>query len=164
MQNGIETMLVLVFYIGDIRYTIKCDKIREIAPMVTLKQAPHTPDYFAGFFNYRGTIVPVLDLCQLIHGCACRLRLSTRIILVDYARKDSAGILGLLAERVTETVEMPESAFSKPGIHSDDAPFLGGIMMEENEMIQYIDLDMLPNCLNLLPMDESATPDGSEDD
>jgi len=147
--------------------------------MVTLKQAPHTPDWFAGFFNYRGTIVPVLDLCQLIHGCACRLRLSTRIILVDYSRQDAArqdaarqdtargnaaGILGMLAERVTETVEMPESAFSKPGIHSDDAPFLGGIMMEENEMIQYIDLDLLPNCLNLLPMDESGAPDGSEND
>ncbi len=49
-------MLVLLFYIGDIRYTIKCDKIREIAPTVTLKQAPQTPDYFAGFFNYSGIL------------------------------------------------------------------------------------------------------------
>ncbi len=157
-------MLVLLFYIGDIRYTIKCDKIREIAPTVTLKQAPQTPDYFAGFFNYRGTIVPVLDLCQLIHGCSCNLRLSTRIILVDYVQKDAHGIIGLLAERVTETVEIPESAFTEPGIRSEEAPFLGGIMMEGNEMIQYIDLDLIPNSVNLLPMIESDVPDGSEND
>ncbi|RLB99757.1 MAG: chemotaxis protein CheW, partial [Deltaproteobacteria bacterium] len=46
-------MLILLFYIGNIMYTIKCEKVREIAPMVTLKEIPHTPDFFAGFFNYR---------------------------------------------------------------------------------------------------------------
>ena len=77
-------MLVLLFYLGDVTYTIKCDKVREIAPMVALKTMPHAPDFFAGLFNYRGMIVPVIDLCQLIQGRPCQIRLSTRIILVDY--------------------------------------------------------------------------------
>lgn len=145
-------MLILLFYIGNVMYTIKCENVREIAPMVKLKEMPHTPDFFAGFFNYRGTIVPVIDLCQLVQGRPCRMRLSTRIILVDYLAKDgSSHLLGLMAERVTETVRKSKDAFVQPGIRSEDAPYLGGIVMEQQKMIQYIDLDKLPDCINFLP-------------
>jgi len=145
-------MLVLLFFIGDVMYTIKCDNVREIAPMVKLKSVPHTPDFFAGYFNYRGSIVPVIDLCQLIQGIPCRMRMSTRIILVDYPGKENiSNIIGLMAERVTETVRKPKESFILPNIRSKDAPYLGGIVMEENEMIQYIDLEKLPNCINFMP-------------
>ncbi|MDM8550473.1 chemotaxis protein CheW [Desulfobacterales bacterium HSG2] len=148
-------MLILLFYIGNVMYTIKCDNVREIAPMVMLKEIPHTPDFFAGFFNYRGTIVPVIDLCQLIQGCPCQMRLSTRIILVDYMGKDNMPhILGLMAERVTETIRKPKDAFVLPGIRSEQAPYLGGIVMEQKKMIQYIDLDRLPSCINFLPQED----------
>jgi chemotaxis-related protein WspB len=159
--NNAEEMLILLFYIGEAVYTVKCEKVREIAPMVTLKPVPHTPDFFAGFFNYRGTVVPVIDLCRLIQGCPCRMRLSTRIILVDYSGKgDRSDIIGLIAERVTETVRKPEDAFVFSGIRSADAPYLGGIVMEQKKMIQYIDLDLLPNCIAFLPKDapESDLP------
>ncbi|OQX18910.1 MAG: hypothetical protein BWK80_37560 [Desulfobacteraceae bacterium IS3] len=148
-------MLILLFYIGNVMYTIKCDKVREIAPVVTLKEIPHTPDFFAGYFNYRGIIVPVIDLCRLIQGYPCQMRLSTRIILVDYKEKDgSSRILGLMAERVTETVRKNKDAFIMPGIRSEGAPYLGGIVMEQKKMIQYIDLDKLPAYVNFLPEKE----------
>ena len=41
-------MLILFFYLGDVKYSIKCEKVREVAPMVTLKDVPNTPEYFAG--------------------------------------------------------------------------------------------------------------------
>jgi len=148
-------MLILLFYIGDVMYTIKCEKVREIAPMVALKEVPHTPDFFAGYFNYRGDIVPVIDLCLLVQGQPCRMRLSTRIILVDYQTGETSHTLGLIAERITETVRKPGDIFISPGIRTDHAPYLGGIMMEKKKMIQYIDLDQLPSCINFLPDTES---------
>ncbi len=147
-----DDTLALLFYIGDVKYTIKCEKIREIAPMVSLKPVPHTPEFFAGYFNYRGDIVPVIDLCQLIQGIPCCMRLSTRIILVNYMGKnDIPHIVGLIAERVTETMRKPEDAFVLPGIKSKEAPYLRGIVMERGEMIQYIDLNLLPDCIDFLP-------------
>ena len=143
-------------------YTIKCERVREIAPMVNLKAVPHAPEYFAGYFNYRGSVVPVIDLCWLIEGRPCLKRLSTRIILVDYLRKNSTPyILGLIAERVTETVMKPDDSFMKPGLTSDKASFLGGIVMEQKQMIQYIDLDKLPNCIGFLPMLEDDNGEGN---
>ena len=150
-------MLVLIFYLGNTMYTMKCDRVREVAPMVKLKEVPHTPDYFAGLFNYRGVVVPVIDLRQLIQGCPCQMRLSTRIILVDYLREDKTpAIIGLMAERVTDAVKKSQDAFVSPGLSMQEAPYLGGFIMEGNDMIQYIDLDLLPEALRFLPLLEGA--------
>jgi len=155
-------MLALLFHIGGIRYIIRSDRVREIAPMVALKDVPHSPAYFSGYFNYRGAIVPVIDLCQLIQNAPCRMRLSTRIILVDYRRKAASHILGLIAERVTEAVKKTEDAFVSTGIRSRKAPYLGGIVMEGDEMIQCLELDRLPDCIDFLPDSAPTAGDGND--
>ncbi|MFP4085935.1 MAG: chemotaxis protein CheW [Desulfobacteraceae bacterium] len=156
-------MLVLLFYLGDTMYTMRCDKVREVAPVVKLKEVPHTPDYFAGLFNYRGTIVPVIDLRRLIQGRPCEMRMSTRIILVDYAREDHTFyIIGLMAERVTETLRKSEDAFVWPGLNMNGAPYLGGMVMEDRDMIQYLDVDRLPQSLKFLPLIENKDYDPEE--
>ncbi len=153
-------MLVLLFHLGDIMYTMKCDRVREVAPIVKLKEVPHAPVYVAGLFNYRGVIVPVIDLRRLIQGQPCEMRMSTRVILVDYLKDDNTPyILGLMAERVTETARKDDSAFLTPGLQMKEAPYLGSLMMEDNEMIQYVDLDLLPESFQFLPALENAHHD-----
>jgi len=157
-------MLALLFYVKDVMYTVKCDQIREIAPMVHLKEVPHSPPFFAGYFNFRGRIIPVIDLTQLIAGEPCRIRLSTRIILADYpSRKREGHILGLMAERVTETFRKPEDAFVPPSIRSKTDPYLGGIVMDEGRMIQYLELPRLPDCIDFLPEPEDDAEAGADD-
>lgn len=148
-------MLVLQFYLGDVMYVIECDRVKEVAPMVALKKIPHAPACVAGLFNYRGAIVPVIDLRQYIHGSPCQLRLSTRIILVEYLKPDKTpGMFAIMAERITEAIDRPKSAFVPPGITMQNAPYLSGILMEHDEMIQLIDLNRLAKSLKLLAMFE----------
>lgn len=154
-------MLVLRFYLGDIMYVMRSDRVKEVAPMVNLKKIPHAPDSLAGLFNYRGRIVPVIDLCQLIHGYPCRMRLSTRIILIDFPNPP---VLGIMAERVTEAINKSEEAILSPGIVMHNAPYLGGIVMEQKDMVHYIDLDRLASNLNFLPMLQNTTTHGAEID
>ncbi len=155
-----RVMLVLYFYLGDVMYAVKCTKVREIAPMVELKEVPHAPEYFVGLFNYRGMIVPVVDLRQLIQGQACQDRLSTRIILVDYKAQDgNPAILGLRAERVTEALMKSEEAFIPSSVDLQDAPYLGAVLMEGDSMIQFIDLERLPASLNLKNAREFCEPE-----
>jgi len=149
-------MLMLLFYLGDILCTLKCEKVREITPLVNLKKVLHAPDYFAGYFNYRGMIVPVIDLRQFIYGHPCHKRLSTRIILADYKKKDSHPIIGFMAERITEAVMKPEDAVLTMGLNIPEAPYLGNLVIEKKEMIQYIDLEKLPQSLDCLTMPEDG--------
>jgi chemotaxis-related protein WspB len=56
--------------------------------------------------------------------------------------------LGLLAEGVTETRSIPESAFRPPGIAPPDAAYLGDVATEEGGMIELLNVDsMLPDGL-----------------
>ncbi len=157
-------MLALLFCLGDIKYAIPGSKVREIVPLVSLKTISHAPEYFAGFFNYRGEIVPVIDLRKLIQGVPCRMRMSSRIILVDYAGKGGAVYtLGLMAEQVTDTFRCSHKMLTNPA-QVNKAPFLGGIAMEKMEVIQHINPDALPDCIDFLPLFPKDDKSGQNSD
>lgn len=136
--------LFLLFELGDMSYAVSCNKIREIVPPVKLLRASGRSEYFAGFLNYRGQIVAVIDLCRLLRGQSCRIRLSTRIILIEYADSNQeSNLLGLLTQGVSEIIRKSEKEFASSTSYSDTAPYLGGILMENSKVIQYIDLNQL---------------------
>jgi chemotaxis-related protein WspB len=137
-------MLFLVFDMGQDRYALEADAIVEVLPLVDIKRIPGAPAGVAGLLNYRGTPVPVIDLNELALGRAATRRLSTRIVLVDY--RDVAGethLLGLLVERVLETLRREPGDFVTPGIASDAAPYLGAVTTDGAGLIQRVDVDML---------------------
>ncbi len=135
---------MLLFYVGKDLYAIESSRVVEVIPRVALRKVHHVPEYVAGLFNYRSKIVPVIDLCHLIRGTSSRFCLSTRIIMVSYPHQDyGQQYLGLVAERITETLNKPETAFVDSGIRVKEAPYLGGILMDEKGIIQRIHLEQL---------------------
>lgn len=137
-------MLFLVFEIGQERYCLEVSSIIEVTPMVIFKKIPHAPAYVSGLFNYRGAIVPVIDLSTLLIGIPSRPLFSTRIILVDYVGDKTHHILGLLTERATETFSCKEEDFQPPGIEVDGAQYLGDVIFDERGMIQRVRIEKLP--------------------
>ena len=138
-------MLLIVFNIGKDRFGLDVSQIIEVIPLVTFKKVHRTPKYVSGIFNYRGTMVPVIDLSTLISGKPSQPLLSTRVILVNYTSPDNHHTLGLVAERVTETMVFREEDFKPPVIESDTTRYLGDIMTTEDGMIQRITIE------NILP-------------
>lgn len=137
-------MLMLLFYVRNVLYAIESSRVVEVIPRVALRKVHHVPDYVAGLFNYRGKIVPVIDLCHLIGGTSSRLCLSTRIIMVSYPNQNSRQqYLGLIAEKITETLNKSETDFIDSGIRVKEAPYLGGMLMDEKGIIQRIHLEQL---------------------
>src|SRR5271165_3279186 len=76
-------MLLLTFRAAENLYAIDVARVVEVVPRINLRRLPHTPGFLAGLFDYRGTVVPVVDLGILLGSESCRDRLSTRIILVN---------------------------------------------------------------------------------
>lgn len=88
-------MLILLFYAGNDLYAIESSHIVEVIPRVSFRKVQHAPDYVAGLFNYRGVILPVIDLCHLIQGTPSRSHLSTRIMIVKHPQQmNHCGIWG----------------------------------------------------------------------
>ncbi len=76
-------MLLLTFRAAENLYAIDVARVVEVVPRINLRQLPHAPGFLAGVFDYRGTVVPVVDLGILLGSESCRDWLSTRIILVN---------------------------------------------------------------------------------
>ncbi len=131
-------MLALVFRIGAERFALPCKVLVEVVPRVELRPIAHAPDYVAGVFVLRGAAVPVIDLCQLIAGVPCSDRLSSRIMLVTLGGQ----VLGLLAENVTEAIDLTRKAAA---ISVPAAPYLGELYGDGQggAMVQLLDVGQL---------------------
>ena len=137
-------MLILLFYVGDERYALLGRQVVEVISLVELKTLARSPNYVAGLLNYRGKIIPAIDLCQLIAERPYHPYLSTRMIVVNYSGDEQATyLLGLIAERVTDTLDIKESDVVDSGIQVDAAPYLGAIVTDERGMIQCIQVESL---------------------
>jgi chemotaxis-related protein WspB len=109
-----------------------------------VKKIPHAPVGVAGVFTYRGAPVPVIDLSELALGRPSHARLSTRLLLVHYP--DATGtkrLLGLIAEKATETLRREPGDFVASGVKSDGAPYLGPVVNDLRGLIQWVEVDKL---------------------
>src|SRR5580765_3530880 len=137
-------MLFLLFELGKDRYALDVRQIAAVLPLVRVKQVPRAPQAMNGLFNYRGVPVPVLDLSQLTLGRPSARRLSTRLVLVHYPDQDGrTHLLGLIAERATETARHEPSEFVASGITNAGAPYLGPVVTDAKGLLQWIDVRTL---------------------
>jgi chemotaxis-related protein WspB len=134
-------MMYLVFHLGAERYALSTKHVVEILPRVEVRRIPQTAPGIGGVFNYRGTLVPLIDLNELVLGQPARPWLSSRIILVRDTKEGH--LLGILVERATDTVRRDPSSFVDSGVESSSAPYLGAVATDEKGVLQLIDLDRL---------------------
>jgi chemotaxis-related protein WspB len=95
-------------------------------------------------FTYRGAPIPLLDLTELALGKRSQIKMSSRIIVTEYAEDNGQRhSIGVLAERVTETIRRSEADFNDSGVRAGGAPFLGPLLVEESSMIQRVEIKQL---------------------
>jgi chemotaxis-related protein WspB len=141
-------MVALLFEVAGERYGLDIAEVVKVLPYVRLHRLPHVPEYVAGVFRYHDAMVPVIDLSQLIRGTPVKALLSTRIILVQHPGPSGPGrVLGLLAERATDSLDDAGTEPVSSGVAVPEAPYLGGLSVSGGSMIQYVKVE------NLLPDD-----------
>ena len=137
-------MLFLVFQVGAHRYAIDAGQVAEVLPFVAITAIARAPEDVAGVLMYRGAPVPVVDLSQLLEGRPAERRLSTRVVIVHYPiAKSETRLLGLIAERATETVRRDALDFVDSGVANDRAPYLGSVAPDPKGMVQRVDIGRL---------------------
>ncbi len=139
-------MLMSIFHAGGARYGLEASAIVEIIPAAALRPIPRMPSDVAGLLNYHGTIVPVLDLTELVAGVRTRSRMSSRIVIVNFQGADGTNHpLGLLAEGVTETIQCSEREFQSTGIRTPGARFSGDVLIHPGGTVQKVEIrELLP--------------------
>lgn len=150
-----------MFHLGDQSFAIDAERVEIVIPALPLKPTPGAPEYIRGRFEYRGQIVPVIDLGQLIMKQPTKPGLSARYLLISYPKKHGGtALLGLWAERVTETLEVPDNFLSDGGVNPPDAKYLGRIFTtDDGEIVQCVEpTDILSAEVRDLLFNNDSTP------
>jgi chemotaxis-related protein WspB len=136
-------MLFLLMQLDGDRYALDVAQIAEVLPLIELRTVPRAPLGLAGIVDYGGAPVPVIDLSQLLANRPAHRRLNTRLVIVHYLAGGQRHLLGLIAERATETVRRDPADFQPSGVTSLAPPHLGPVALDANGPVHWLDVSQL---------------------
>jgi chemotaxis-related protein WspB len=140
-------MLYLTMQIDGSRYALDIASVVEILPLVVLQDMPCAPPGVAGFINYAGTPVPVIDLSQVLCNRSSHQRFNTRIVMVRCGQGGGT-LLALIAERATETMRRDPSDFRDPGVKAHSPPDVWPVALDPEGPVYCMDMNrLLPDSL-----------------
>lgn len=147
-------MQCVVFHAADDRYALDARSVVEIVPSICLRPVPGAAEHVAGVFDYRGLVVPVVDMGLYLGGAGCSDAYATRIIVCDvnhdvatrHGEHEAEGLVGVRAEWAIHIEDVdPGQSGSHAGPPSPNRPALGRILTDEAGLIQMVTVrELLP--------------------
>jgi purine-binding chemotaxis protein CheW len=115
------------FIVGDVEYAVAIGQVKEIANPLEVVSLPHAPEAIVGVADYRGEVVPVIDLRTRFGLIGAELTRKTKWIVLEAAPPQRADgttvpdrrLIALVVDSVTEV-------FGTGGANVRPAPSLGG--------------------------------------
>jgi chemotaxis-related protein WspB len=154
-------MRCIAFQLGEGRFALPMSDLVEVVPLLPVRALAHAPDGVAGVINYRGQVVPVIDLCQLALGRPSAERSSTRLLVLHWnpAGRESR-LLALMVERAVNEQLIDADALTPPPVRIDATPYLGRLGMADGALVQLVDVSQLlpPSIGELLYAEARALP------
>ncbi|HRP02230.1 MAG TPA: chemotaxis protein CheW [Candidatus Kapabacteria bacterium] len=98
-------MTLLPFDINNNYFALDIKNIIEIIPIVRIETIIEANKNICGLINFRGELIPVVDLKKYMFNENSQLLLSSRIIIYKYTKQ----VIGLIIEELTDTIELDTS-------------------------------------------------------
>ncbi|MDP2214935.1 chemotaxis protein CheW [Phenylobacterium sp.] len=139
---------LITVVIGEQRFAIDIQLVREIRGWTTSTPLPNAPDYVLGVINLRGAVLPVLNLAARLGLPASEVRASSVVIVVDLVGRT----VGLLVDAVSDIINVGEGEIQPaPVIGAASSKGLArGMITTEEGIITLIDMS------GILPAPELA--------
>jgi purine-binding chemotaxis protein CheW len=102
------------FFVGHVHYAIPIDRVKEISNPLTMVALPHPPPAVIGVADYRGEVVPVVDL-----------RTRFGLESVPATRRTKWLVIGIGPRLVALVVDAVSEVFGTGGADLRAAPSLG---------------------------------------
>ncbi|HLK37443.1 MAG TPA: chemotaxis protein CheW [Polyangiaceae bacterium] len=102
------------FHVGDVHYAVPIDRVKEISNPLEMVALPHAPPAVVGVADYRGDVVPVVDL-------RARFGLATTVV----TRKTKWLVVEVAGRMVALVVDAVSEVFGTGGAELRPAPALG---------------------------------------
>ncbi len=152
-------MRCIAFQLGEGHFALPLSELVEVLPLLPVRALAHAPVGVVGVINYRGQVVPVLDLCQLALGQPCVERFSTRLLVLRWQRAGrEVGLLALMVERAVSELRIDPKSLTPPPLRVDATPYLADLAVAAGGLVQLLEVSrLLPAAVAGLLYPEAAT-------
>ena len=133
---------VLVFGIGNERYAVEIERIREITRPRSLTRVPNAAESVLGIISLRGTIVTILDVRRRLgHRKAAAVDDDTRIIVVA----QEGEIAGFVVDRVYRVLAIDSASVeANPVVNSaEQNRYIRGVFRYSDRITILLDLERM---------------------
>jgi chemotaxis signal transduction protein len=138
----------IVVRFGDGRFALDLAHVAEVGNVPPVTRVPGVPDWLAGVANWRGRLLPVVDLRRLLGGGNATTVRSARLVVV--AREPVT--LGLLVDGVDGTTSVGEEVEPFPTLlPGDGGGLVSGQLPRQDGPIAVLDVDAVIRLRDLLP-------------
>jgi purine-binding chemotaxis protein CheW len=143
--------------IGTESFAISVFKVLEIIQFEQLTRVPNASDFVPGVLNFRGSIVPVIDMHKRFNSEASGSG-DKMVVVVDITNKDKSVLMGLLVDQVTDVIEFEyKSIKSVPDLGIKYNPdFLEGFIEQDGKFIMVLNIDRVLNVHELAEVSQIA--------
>ncbi len=104
----------LTFYLAEEEYGFTILKVTEILEGAVLAKLPGTPVCMRAVLNFRGAVVPVVDLAVKLGLRPTTITRRTCVLMVEMEREGEHLVLGVVADAVHQVVELGAEAIQPP--------------------------------------------------
>lgn len=92
----------VVFKLGDEEYGIDIMSVKEIGPYEESVRIPNTPEFIEGVVNYRGKVIPVINLAKRFNLEDKGVTSDTRVIVINLKGRQ----IGFVVDEASQTVRL----------------------------------------------------------
>ncbi|MBS4176416.1 chemotaxis protein CheW [Bacillus sp. FJAT-49731] len=126
----------VVFNAGKEEYAIPIPFVISIEKVENVNHIPHLPSYMRGIIKSRGTLIPVLDLGNILYHSHIAINDEVRMIVIH---TDELAF-GLLVKEAQEILEIPSEALKQIGLVAyHKTKYFSSVANLEDRLITMID-------------------------
>ncbi len=131
----------VIFKLEEEEYGVNIMNIQEISEYIKCTEVPNSPDFIEGIINYRGNIVPVINLHNKFNINPIVITEDTRIIIFGLDSKQ----VGLLVDDASQVLTIDDTDIEEPPsiIMASGPKFISGIGKVQDNIIVILDLENL---------------------
>ncbi|HEU0016360.1 MAG TPA: chemotaxis protein CheW [Longimicrobium sp.] len=135
----------LTFQLAGEEYAVELLQAREILRYEQVTRVPTAPPSIRGVLNLRGRVVPVVDLAVKLGLPDTPVTGRTCIVIVDVALEGERTVMGVIAEAVSQVVDLDAGDIEPPPPFGPRArvEFLRGMARLGERFALLLDLDLL---------------------
>jgi len=128
----------VVFRLEKEEYAIDIMNVKEIGPYELTTRVPNSPSFITGVVNYRGEVIPIIDLKKKFALEETNSQEEKRVIVIGLDEKQ----IGFVVDEASETVHFDETEIEPPPeiIIDKTRRYITGVGKKDSRLIIIIDL------------------------